>query len=336
MLVVSWSKIKRWRRCKKAYDYRYNQKLTKKRKNIPLFRGVLLHEMLSAQTMLALHPTAPRDTPEDILRKAAKKNRILLKEEKEFYGDIIDDCRRIFDSYNRHYAKDPLKPISSEEFVSTPISDDIQFMGYIDNRVEDKDGRFWIRDYKTCSHIPDEESRFSDVQLVKYGWAWNRANPGKEVSGVIWDYIRTKPPTIPEQLKNGELSKRANIDTDYHTYRAEIDRLKLNPKDYADILAALDNKKSTSFARIKYPLPPRKAMDSIIEDMRESAIEIRVLGKSVHTRTMSYDCKSCEFFELCQAELRGLDTEYIKKSSYTVRENDNANREENSETNLGD
>src|SRR3972149_7794492 len=141
MLVASQSRVKKWRRCKKAHDYRYNQRLQKRRKQVRLFKGDLIHQMLSAQTLLQLFPKAPRDTPEDILRKASKKYRVLLKEEKEMYGDIIDDCRRIFEAYNRRYVEDRLIPISSEEYVSTLLTPDIQFDGYIDNRVKDKEGR---------------------------------------------------------------------------------------------------------------------------------------------------------------------------------------------------
>lgn len=330
MLVVSQSRIKKWRRCKKAHDYRYNQRLEKRRKQVRLFKGELLHEMLSAQALLQLHPKAPRDTPDDVLRKASKKHRILLKEERELYGDIIDDCRRIFEAYNRRYAEDRLTPISSEEYVSTLLAPEIQFDGYIDNRVEDKEGRKWIRDYKTCASIPAEESRFADIQLVLYAWAWNRMNekyPDKQVSGVIWDYIRTKPPAIPELLKTGRLTKRKDIDTDHFTYLKTIKDHGLSPKNYRDILDMLKEKKSTGFARVKYPLPPKSAMEQILEDFRASAVEIEVLGKTLKTRTMAYDCGSCEYFELCQAELRGLDTNYIRKASYEIRE-DHPNEED--------
>jgi RecB family exonuclease len=322
MLVISWSKIKRWRRCKKSYDYRYNQRLAKKRKFVRLFKGDLIHEMLSSQTLLKLHPKAPRDTPEDILRKASKKYRVMLKEEREMYGDIIGDVRRVFESYNRHYTEDKLTALSSEEWVSTMIANEVQFMGYIDNRVVDKHDRKWIRDYKSCATIPKEEARFSDIQLVLYAWAWNREqrDPDKHVSGVIWDYIRTKPPTIPEVLQKGELTKRKDIDTDHYTYLKTIKDNGLNPKQYKEILEMLEKKKSTSFLRVKYPIPPKPVMDLIIEDLRASALEIEVLGKEVKTRTLSYDCQSCEFFDLCQAEMRGLDAEFVKKVDYEVRE----------------
>ena len=96
----------------------------------------------------------------------------------------------------------------------------------------------------------------------------------------------------------------------------------------------LENKKSTGFQRVKYPLPPKKAMEQILEDFRVSAVEIEVLGKTVTNRTMAYDCKSCEYFDLCQAELRGLDTDFIRKSTYEIKE-DQPN-EEDHEANIRD
>jgi hypothetical protein len=44
----SQSKIKLWRKCHKAYDYRYRQGLNRRTAPSALARGVTLHEMLDA------------------------------------------------------------------------------------------------------------------------------------------------------------------------------------------------------------------------------------------------------------------------------------------------
>lgn len=322
MQAVSYSRIKRWRRCQKAHDYRYNQKLSKKRKPVALFRGSLIHELLSAQTLKKLHPKGPGPTPDDVLRKASKKYRLFLREEREMHGDILGDAKKVFDSYNRHYADDPLETLSSEEFFATPLTSEIRFLGYIDKRVRDNADREWAADYKVVTRSPPEEVRLSDTQLIPYAWAWNRENPKKAVDGFLWDYIKKKPPTLPELLVSGKLTQRENIDTDYHTYLETIKAHGLKTKDYKDILERLKTKRNKSFQRIKYPLPPKPVIETMIEDLRQSAVEIQHMGKTSKVRSLAYDCDQCEFFLLCQAELRGLDSNYVRKTEYVEKEND--------------
>jgi hypothetical protein len=333
MPTYSYSQIRTARRCMKAHDYKYNQRLQRKRKKVTLFRGEILHEMLNARATRKLYPKSPTPSPEKILDRYSKKYRILFREEREMYGDIIGDLRRIYEGYERQYKEDEYEVLSSEECVITTIKDDVKFVGYIDKRVQDREGTIWIKDHKTCKSIPDDEARFADYQLILYLWAWNRENSGKEASGLVWDYIRTKPPAIPEPLKNGELTKRANIDTDYFTYRSEIDRLKLDPKEYKGLLKSLKEKKSTFFRRRVLPAPPKRMIERIVNDFRTSVIMIEALRHTDagQVRSMAYDCNGCEFFDLCQAELRDLDSDFIRKTQFTVKEPEHAHGDEENE-----
>lgn len=327
----SYSRVKLWRHCHMAHYYRYVLRLAKKRKAIPLFRGTILHEMLNARAILKLHPKAPHKSPEQILSGYAKKYRIMLKEEQGMYGDVIGDLRRIFNAYERYYEKEEYTVVASEDPILTTLKDDIKFVGYIDKRVKDDNDQMWIKDHKSCSSIPDDDTRFSDYQLILYPWAWNKDHPGQEVSGIIWDYVRTKPPTIPELLKKGGLTKRMDIDTDHHTYLDTIYKNDLNPKHYKEILTHLKNKKSTFFRRIVLPIPPKRTVDTIVTDFRTSVMEIESLSKtdSGKIRSMTYNCKQCEFYQLCQAEIRGLDSDFIRKTDYIEREpEEHSNAEE--------
>ena len=116
-----------------------------------------------------------------------------------------------------------------------------------------------------------------------------------------------------------DLSKRKNIDTDYETYGAAIVENGLNPADYADMLAMLKPRGYVDFfERVRLPNPPKTLVDNVVQDMVTSAKEIkrfRSLGK-VPVRSIDRDCRGCEFYELCQAEYRGLDANFIRKSRY--------------------
>jgi len=186
-----------------------------------------------------------------------------------------------------------------------------------DITVESNDHLFSVEGvltHNTHKVLPDENTRFSDLQTVLYYWAC-REN-GEKVDGVLWDYIRTKPPAIPETLKSGGLSKRSNIDTDYPTYYGEIKRLGLNPADYSDILEKV--KKNVFFKRVPLPGPSEVLIGNVVKDFFDTAQEIRDNPES-RTRNMTRDCKSCTYFNLCSAEVRGLDTEFIIKQMYVVQ-----------------
>ena len=271
----------------------------------------------------------PNDTTvhyTETLGKYFNQYRRLFEEEKEYYGDLIGEVSRIIGRYVDVYKDDGLQyhiheKRSSEIEIRIPLDDDTVFTGHIDKYPYDKLGRYWVMDHKSHKNIPDEDARYSDLQLVFYYWGAPLAGLPKP-TGVLWDYIRTKPPSVPPMLKNGTLTKRQNIDTDYITYLTAIQQNKLDPKDYSDILEKLKAEGSSQFyRRVFLPSPPKQLVESVVRDIRETAQEIRFLEGVSKSRNMSRDCKSCSYFDLCSAEVRGLDTDFIRKTEYTQRVN---------------
>lgn len=320
MPTVSFSRVKTWRFCHKQHDYRYNQKLQRKRRPVPLLRGNIIGEMLDARAFARMGLKKQKN-PFGILLKYKKEYGRLWDEEKERYGDVIGDVRRLFEGYERKYADDNFEYLGVEEFVGLNLVKEIRFIGYIDKRVQDAQERMFLMDHKANKTIPDEDQRFSDLQKVFYIWAWNDNFPQKRVTGFIWDYIRTKPPTIPEQLQSGELTQRKNIDTDYWTYLSRLRELKLDPEPYRDTLARLKKMADRTYQRIPMPAPPKALIANVLEDLKSTAIEIHTSRNT--DRNMTRLCPStCEFFHLCRAEVSGHDANYVRKTEYEEREPD--------------
>jgi hypothetical protein len=310
--LVTQSMIKSARKCWRQYHNRYVLQIGKKLPALPLFRGTIIHEMLDARALGKVDPL-------DVLAKYATEYKKLLREQKDVYGDVIDDCRRIFKAYCIEYQDEDLTYEESEIPAFTDLTSEIRYAGTIDKIAVDSHKRRWIVDHKSHKNFPDEGQRMADIQLVLYVWAWNRWCPEKQVSGIIWDYIRTKPPTIPHLLKNGELSK-AKIDTDYSTYIRAIKENSLDPADYKDVLDGLKKQSSPFFERVALPNPSKALIDSVVADAHDTATIIQRLGKVLKTRHLSRDCGWCEFNALCQAEIRGLDVDFIRKSQYEKQE----------------
>jgi hypothetical protein len=313
MPFVTQSQLKSWRKCKRQHYNRYILNIGKKLPPLPLIRGTILHEMIDARA-------SGKKDPMNILEKYAVKYRRLLREEKEMYGDLIEDCRAIFLAYCRHWQDDGLTYEFTEIPAFTDLTTNIRYGATIDKIAVDAKGRRWLMDHKSHKNFPGEGQRMSDIQLVLYVWAWNRWQPSHQVSGIIWDYIRTKRPTVPELLKDGTRLSKAKIDTDYPTYMRAIKEAKLDPKDYADILNKLKTQPSPFFERVRLPNPSAKLIESIVQDAHDDATMIAALGKVLKTRNLSRDCDWCEFQPLCMAEIRDLDVSFIRKTQYETKE----------------
>lgn len=306
--------VKSYRRCPKQYEYKYIQHLQRNVPPAPLIRGSILHEILNARAT-----TGGTVGAKTILARYEEKYGTLFKEQQEDYGaDFLANIKRVYDGYLREYDDTDMEYLSSEEFLSTPLVGDILYQGHLDKRVI-LDGRMWIMDHKTHKHIPTEEQRFNDYQILMYLWAYNKENPTEKAEGIIWDYIRTKPPTIPEPLIKGGLSQAKNIDTDVYTYTKELVKLRLDQKPYKLFLAELAKRgKGKFYQRIKLPAPSKVMTEQVVKDFSETSQIMH--GLKVYPRTMTRDCSWCEYYRLCNAELRGLDHNFIKKSEFKQEE----------------
>src|ERR1051326_7855342 len=282
---MSQSRIKTTRRCWKKHDYKHNQRLEKKKPTATLFRGTILHEMIEARTK--------GDDPFAVTRKYAKEYRKLFREEREMYGEtFIEDIDRVFQGYLRATAKDKLKYEYIEEPGEAELPNGIVFSFKVDKIATDGQRR-WLMDHKSCKNIPGEEARFSDLQLVLYYWAWNKLHPDEPVDGIIWDYLRTKPPTVPEPLVKGGLSIAKNMDTDYYTYvmAAQQHNIDITQPHYRECVANLKQRGSIDFfQRISLPAPSKVLVKSVVEDAANTAWFIKAHGEETDTRTLTKDC----------------------------------------------
>jgi CRISPR/Cas system-associated exonuclease Cas4 (RecB family) len=301
----SHSKVKSWRRCPKSFDYKYNHGLSRRVAPGALTRGVVFHEMLDAVVL-------GKDWNEP-LNEYRKVYSGLWAEEAEQYMPP-EELESLFHRYQAKWKDDGLDFQGESEITVEVEHQGLRFKGIIDKKPVDREGRLWVMDHKTHKVLPDENARFSDLQTVLYYWAV-REN-GTTPDGVLWDYVRTKPPAIPGVLKSGGLSKRANMDTDPETYMKAIKENGLDPADYAEILAKLE--KNVFFKRVYLPKPNEQMIQNVVADFFDTAQEI--VDAKKYPRNMNRDCKSCTYYQLCSAEVRGLDTEYIVKQMFVKRE----------------
>ena len=194
---TSYSEVRQYRRCPKAHDYKYHQRLKRKKKKIGLFKGSILHEMVHA--FVESKRRKDYDGPDAwaVLAKYEAEFKDYFREEREEHGDIVGDCGTIFRNYIKHYKNDPLKYEESEISIETPISNGLMLRGVLDKVAVDEDKRRWIVDHKFVKSIPTVEDLMNEIQLLIYVWAWNQVHKDRPIDGIIWDFVRTKTPAIP-------------------------------------------------------------------------------------------------------------------------------------------
>jgi len=307
MVVLSVSKIKLWKRCPQAYYYKYVEGIEPRLKAVPLERGGLLHEMLE-------NYYTGKDWRKPI-EKYREKWDSLMEEERDYYGgDLPEECLRIMEGYVRKYKNYIEKPLAIElDFSDNPVEviPHIYLKGRIDLIIKDKKG-CWVTEHKSHKKIPSEEQRFFDLQSSIYMVVSEIL--GYKIDGILWNYLRTKPPTIPRVLVNGRgISRAKDIDTDYDTYYDTIIENGFKPSDYKE---ELQRASKNIFYLRRYLPKSERLIDGIKTELKTIGPIIDKLQYYPYRVTNKMVCNGCGYRALCQAELLGLDAAFIRRYEY--------------------
>lgn len=308
---VSNSKLKTWRRCPNKFRYKYVERLRPKKRAIQLERGSWIHDLLQ-------HHYDGEDW-KDRQNVLTKEFWALFEEEREDLGDLPSECKQIMRAYVRKYKNEDrqYRVVDSELDEIVTLPNGLQLNVIIDLIMEDSRGGLWAWDHKTRKNFDDDESMMRDPQLTLYFYALELMGY-KPMRGVVYNEIRTKPPSIPKLIKTGGLSK-ARIDTTAEVYMAEIRKHDLDPSDYTDILQRLMRTKSDAFFR-RTPLPKDPpVLKQMVKELSWSVNEMnRAIKKNQFPRTYDKNqCKwDCEFSDICLAELYGGDPEPLIKQGF--------------------
>lgn len=311
---VSNSKIKCFTSCGRKGHYKYVEKLRPKRKPKALHFGSVFHETM--ETLLK-----GESVKEKILAYKAEWD-AMMDEEKELYAEA--DPKNILNlvkRYKKHWAehdKDAEIICVEQDFKIRIPDTPLVYVGKIDY-IQRRDSGIYPSDLKTCKSIPDDEFRMRDTQSANYLWSLKLLAPylgfkPDEIRGFVFDYVRKKPPAIPEVLKNGTLSRRKNIDTDVETYRQAVIDNGEDPDDYADMLELLKYRGKKFFARRMIT-----KSDYLLKSVFDEVVSIGMMihnGTFPNFRNIGLDCDHCEYKSICQCDLLGYDRESVISSDY--------------------
>lgn len=315
----SQSKLKAFNRCPKQYEYKYVERLTPKKRERPLFFGSWVHKAIES------YYTTPDRNWRSGYAEYKLKWEALFEEEREELsrrGDPISQIPRIMRGYEFYYKDDGWDPIMVEQefMVETPMPG-VYFKMVLDLGIVDSEEKLWAVDHKTASAIPPANTFHAmDPQLILYPWALERLMdngqlPKMPIGGVVYNYIKSKAPSLPQVNKDGSLSKR-KVSTDYPTLYLFLKQQGYDPRDFAHILVPL-KKRSEFLRRYRLPREPYVTREVLLDAL---SVVKRMQETKRFTRSVSRDCNFCGYRDLCRAELNGFDTEIMRKTDFIFEE----------------
>jgi hypothetical protein len=328
---LSNSKAKTWATCQMKYKYKYEDKLRPKRTAVPLRKGSWVHKVLEDYD-------SGKNWVDTIKTLRDTEYNKLFDEEKALLGDLPMEVFRMMRAYFQTYKEiDALHEVIQveQDFMIRLPGTKIVLTGKIDKITRDQSGKVWIWEHKTMKSAPPSETfRMTDTQTAMYTWVGEQLAPylgynKEDIAGIIFDYIKTKPPTIPEKLQKGETSRR-KIDCDWYTYAATVKAHGNDPEDYLDMKEKL--KDSTFFIR-HYMAKSKVMVRNILQNMVNTGTQIQTLSPLHVVANLNWTCDRprCDYRDLCMADLMGHDTSSMIKILYKQEEEEeNESREEES------
>ena len=317
MFKVNQSKVKTYLRCRQAYHFKYVEGLRSKRTSRPLAFGTLMHEMIEDYV-------SGKD-PLLRLKKIDPKRLSMFQSERDKYGDILSAARDIMTEYMIHYEDDGINYIKykgsfAEHLFEMQLTKKIIFKGKIDTLCETGNGLRWLVEHKTFNQMPSEDQRWRNIQSAVYLHASDHLKI-KPLDGIMWDYIWSKEPSKPQELKDGSTSLKKLNTLPTTVINTLKERGQHKKPQYRNLIKAAEANVSKYFKRI-HTTRKSKVMKKVIDDFVETAEEMAVMHGKSKVKTIDRHCDWCEFEGLCRADLQGHDVEFLKKKDFYYEEDE--------------
>ena len=311
LFKVSQSKVEGWRTCRQKFWYQHIMHIERRRKPRPLTFGTIMHQMKEA--------AANGKDPYQVLKDIDPLQIEMFEEEREYYGNIVQDITYIYNAYVDFWEGKELVYLKHRgrraEFPFEVEHDGFAIKGTIDAITEFRNYA-WLTEHKNHKDIPNSDQRWRNVQSAVYLRVIDMLGWWKNVQGTCWDYIRTKPPTRPKILKSGEVSERS-LDSLPEVVIDTIEAAGRNIKNYSQMIDAQQTNMHNWFQRIYTPIK-KQIVNNVWDDFLDTARDMRRAKLSrQQVRTIGRHCGWCQFEPLCRAELQGLDVEAILEYEYT-------------------
>lgn len=338
-LTVSLSQVNLFRSCEQAYFYRYVEGLQKREAQAPLELGSLIHEYFELYYTAIAAQIPPKQAHVDalttvmakwepeIVSLAALSRQMGAYDEAATIANIAKTARRLITRYFFIHGEadaSQFEVVLVERELLANIQRGINSTGYADLVTRDRStGATYLWEHKTTTSIPNQGYRLRDLQTLLYARKLQLIT-GIEINHVLWNYVRTTPPAVPERLSKGGLTRRKNIDTTWDVYSEAILENGENLNQYEDMRLLLESSELVKwFPRYKHAIVAQQNI--LLRDYIQSAKDIKqrrtdwTKGTRFPIRNLTRTCQWCAYEPLCMnAVSGGGDGDGIKEIRYTT------------------
>lgn len=192
--------------------------------------------------------------------------------------------------------------------------------GYVDAVLRERaTGQVWCVDYKFRSRLASEDDERFSLQRAVYARAC--LDLGIPVTGTLtWQRLR-RCEAVPRLLKDGTMS-RAKVMCTWPRYREELLAAGLDPADYAEMESKLAGvEMSREIREVRSDEMLERVWRQVVTP---TSIEVAYgreyrngQGAACVPALDPMRCRLCAYAELCQAELRGYDADFVRAEGFT-------------------
>lgn len=340
---VRGSELQDFLRCRKRWNYRWNEQLVPKKPNNKLFFGTLFHKFLEVW----YGENNDMSQSFDAMKKLFDETDTSSMDQVEL-DELWSLASIVARNYHEQYWRSDYdwQVIATELTFRIPLDRDIAYTGTIDLIFRDQEGRLWFADHKTTDSLDKyEKNAEMDRQISRYWWALQQLSEGngyilidgewvkngnlvawttEKPYGFIYNLILKDYPVPPRVLKNGSLSKDKAQKTTYEMYWNALKEMHLDESDYEDILSHLADHPKEFFRRVEV-FRNQAEIDASIEELHATATdmgfvrELQRLGARVNPiyRNITSDCHwDCVYRDICLASMDGSNAEYLIDALY--------------------
>lgn len=257
-------------------------------------------------------------------------------EDREEYGNILEDASDIMREYKRRWRGDGIVYLKgpsgarAEHKFSMDLCKGIILNGKIDAIAKTEDRNRWLTEHKTFKKEWSEEDKWRNVQSSLYIPAWIDMT-GKRMDGIMWDYIYSKPPSVPKLTKTGKISQAAIVTLPTTVNRFLAKNELSSTHEGADFLIAAGEEGVERYFQRTF-IPRNERVERMVRaDVISTAKEMRAKLGVARERTIDHHCNMCEYKKICNAALTGGDVKFVKKSFYYVDEEEREESEREDE-----
>lgn len=333
--MVSCTQLQAYLSCPRRWSYSYVEGLRPRAERPYLTAGRLIHR--GFETAMRLRAEGCENTGAMVdagllaIKEEAEEHALQFEGQSvEVLSDAAREAREVFCEALPEF--DPTRwdvmrvggvPALELHFW-TPCPHSEGLHGYVDAVLRERaTGQVWCVDYKFRSRLASEDDERFSLQRAVYARACR--DLGVPVTGTLtWQRLR-RCEAVPKVLRDGSMS-RAKVTCTWPRYREALIEAGLDPEDYAEMEGKLSGVE----------------MSREIREVRSDEMLERVWGQVVTPTAMEVRrkrewrlegvpmqcvpaldpmrCRLCPYAELCQAELRGYDADFVRAEGFTRAE----------------